>query len=151
MIRLHPTEESELTHIASLEQRDDIRQFIASDTLEKHHIKFSSDNITYLTIKDDTDFAGYMILVYEAETDSVECARLVVSKQGQGIGQQALELMEAYCKTTFQVKRIWLDVFDFNERGYHIYSKLGYQQFDTGSYQGKTLLYLEKFISEGQT
>lgn len=151
MIRLRSSDESELTHIFNLEQQEGVREYIAPDTLEKHYINFAKSNITYLTIEADKEFAGYMILIYEPDTMSVECTRFVVSKQGKGIGQQALQLVEDYCKATFQVKRIWLDVFDFNDRGYHIYTKLGYQQFDTGSWQGKTLLYLEKFISEGQT
>ena len=56
--------------------------------------------------------------------------------------------MEDYCRSRFNSRRIWLDVFAFNARGIHVYNKLGYQQFKSGEYESKTLLYMEKLLEE---
>jgi RimJ/RimL family protein N-acetyltransferase len=41
-------------------------------------------------------------------------------------------------------RRIWLDVFEHNARGRHVYEKLGYRRFDSGELDGKPLLLYEK-------
>ena len=47
--------------------------------------------------------------------------------------------MEDYCRRVFNVPRIWLDVYDDNEVGKHIYQKLGYSQFQSEILSGRTL------------
>ncbi len=146
MIHLRKTQDSELTKIVELEQHPDVRDYVTPTSLETHQIDFADDAVTYLTIEYEGEFAGFIILVNHHESESVECMRIAVGLRGKGIGQQALTRMETYCKETFNPKRIWLDVFALNSRGIHVYTKLGFQQFNTGSYQGKELLYLEKMI-----
>jgi len=146
MINLRKTHDSELPKIVDLEQHPDVRDYVSASPLEKHQNVFADDRVTYLTIDYQGQFAGFIILVNHPDSNSVECMRVAVGLREQGIGQQALTLMEDYCKATFDPKRIWLDVFAINKRGIHIYTKLGYKQFNTGSYQGKELLYLEKIL-----
>ncbi|MFV7759751.1 hypothetical protein ACNPKZ_04255 [Shewanella algae] len=42
--------------------------------------------------------------------------------------------------------RIWLDVFDINQVGRHIYQKLGYCEFDATEVNGKRLLFMQKWL-----
>lgn len=146
MITLKQTVESELEQIVELEQQADVRDYIAPNTLDDHRSRMAEENTIYLTIHNEGEFAGFMILIHHPNTDSMECRRIAVIRRGKGIGQQALHLMEAYSQENFNVKRIRLDVFEFNERGKHVYTKLGYQQFKTGTYRDKTLLYMEKYL-----
>lgn len=146
MIHLKETHDSELSKIVELEQHPDVRDYVTPTTREEHEKDFADDDVTYLTIEHEGQFAGFIILVNHPESESVECVRIAVGLRGKGIGQEALSLMETYCKETFNPKRIWLDVYAHNQRGLHVYTKLEYQQFNTGSYQGKELLYLEKVL-----
>ena len=90
------------------------------------------------------DLLGFLILSVDTDSKSIEFRRIVVASKGRGTGQSAIKKMEHYCKHNFNCDRIWLDVFEFNERGQHIYKKMGYKQFKSGEYNGKTLLYFEK-------
>ena len=148
MIRLRQTIESELPQIVQLERQPDIREYVTPHSIEEHRTDFVDDEVTYLTIENEGEFGGFIILVHPSNNDSIECLRLVVAVRGKGFGQKALQLLEDYGKTEFNAKRIWLDVFAFNTRGIHVYTKLGYQQFGTGRYEGKALLYMEKYLEE---
>lgn len=146
MVVLRKTLATELEQIVALEQQEGIRDYITPHSLGEHQTDFDHDDVTYLTIAQEDQFVGFIILVHHPEDQSIECLRIAIDSRGQGIGQQALTLMEAYCTSQFAIKRIWLDVFEHNARGIHVYTKLGYQQFDTGEYEGKKLLYMEKFL-----
>ena len=54
--------------------------------------------------------------------------------------------MESYCKTEFNVKRIWLDVYEDNEIGMHIYEKMGYERFKEKLVEGRKLYFYEKAL-----
>ena len=54
--------------------------------------------------------------------------------------------MEKFCTEELNAKRIWLDVFEHNKRGLHVYQKLGYSKFKEKQYEGKNLLFYEKSI-----
>jgi len=54
--------------------------------------------------------------------------------------------MEQYCAAILKANRIWLDVFETNNRGQHIYQKLGYKVYRSDQVKGISLLYMEKSI-----
>ena len=60
------------------------------------------------------------------------------------VGQAAIIEMEGYCRHTLNVKRIWLDVFEDNEVGIHIYEKMGYTRFKQQRLDGRQLYFYEK-------
>lgn len=112
--------------------------FLIRYSLEKHLQSFHDPRNVYLTILDDEgEVAGYFLLVQEDAAGSVECRRICVDEGQRGIGQAAIRLMEAFCTEELNATRIWLDVFDHNPRGKHIYRKLGYTPFHEGMYAGK--------------
>lgn len=146
MIKLRKTPESELDKVIQLEAQADVNEYITPHTLEEHLTDFHDEEVTYLTIEQEGQFIGFIILVDHPEDESVECLRIALAIRGQGIGQTALKLIEEYSKTVFHAKRIWLDVFEYNARAIHVYQKLGYRRFDSAEYKGKKLLYLEKML-----
>lgn len=143
MIELRKSLEAEIPRFIEMERSDEASKFIIPHTLEKHLSEINKEDVLYLSIYKDNMLQGFFILSCGTSQD-VEFRRVVVSSKGGGIGQESIKLMEEYCKDNLGARRIWLDVFAFNERGQHIYKKLGYQQFGTKVHEGKQLLLFEK-------
>ena len=98
-----------------------------------------------IRIMEKGQFAGFIILALDPDGKSVEFRRIVVSAKGRGVGQTAISEMEKFCKSELRRERVWLDVFEYNRRGRHIYEKLGYRQYGSIAHEsGKLLLLYEK-------
>ena len=123
---------------------DGTSDFIIPYSVEHHRAEMHKPNVVYLSIVSEDTLLGFIILVAEDDSESVEFRRIVVASKDNGIGQSAISEMERYCVDALKCNRIWLDVFEINKRGQHIYNKLGYGQFKTGEYNGKVLLYFNK-------
>ena len=144
MIELKPFETEDIPAIMSMETASDTSDYIIEYDDTKHHDNLANSAIVYLKICRDGKIAGFFILALEDNNHSVEFRRIVVGDKGKGTGQQAIALMEDYCARQLNRKRIWLDVFAHNQRGRHIYEKLGYQEFDRYELNGSVLILLEK-------
>ncbi len=119
-------------------------QFISGWDSQRHLAEFEKEEVVYLSIISQGELAGFIILAVESEEDSIEFRRIVVSKEKRGIGQAAIEAMEQYCLANLKRTKIWLDVFESNERGKHIYKKLGYRFFKSEPFEGKQLHFYKK-------
>lgn len=146
MVELEPANPAQMPLFSSLEQDPDTAPYILPTTLEQHRQDFAREDIVYLSIYEDGDLGGYMILALDPDGVSVEFRRIVVAHKNRGTGQQAIPAMEAYCRDRLRRSRVWLDVYDFNQRGRHLYARLGYRLFDQQAFQGKLLLLYEKFL-----
>jgi len=146
MIELLPANPGQLPLFSRMEQDPDTAPYILPTTLEQHRQAFAREDIIYLSIYDDGDLNGYFILALDPDGTSVEFRRIVVVHKSRGTGRQAIPAMEAYCRDCLRRNRVWLDVYDFNQRGRHVYSRLGYQLFDQQALQGKLLLFYEKYL-----
>lgn len=147
MIELRATRIVELQLFFAMEQDADTHSYILPYSLQQHRQEFEREDIVYLSIYALDELAGFFILKLDSDHSSVEFRRVVIANKGQGIGQSAIRAMEDYCRYQLQRHRIWLDVFEFNQRGQHIYEKLGYRLFDSGDLDGKKLLFYQKNIS----
>jgi RimJ/RimL family protein N-acetyltransferase len=148
MVQVKEALHEDLPSFVAMEQATDTMEFIIPYRLEDHAQKFADPALVYLRILDDGVLVGFFILAMDADGRSVEFRRVVVSTKGKGIGQQAIKLMEDYCRTALGRSRMWLDVFAHNARGRHIYEKLGYRHFAESTHRGKTLLLYEKPLQE---
>lgn len=146
-ITVGPASPDDARWIAALEQREDTKRFIGTYSVAEHARNLLDRSMVYLRILDDGEIAGFFILVLDPDGTSVEFLRVVVAPERRGIGQPAVRAMERYCRVELGRQRIWLDVFEHNERGRHIYQKLGYQQFGRGSYQGQPLLLYQRTLT----
>ncbi len=135
---------NEIPLFMEMEQNTEAKGYVTVDPLSVHQEHFHSAEFVYLTILDDDDIAGFCILALDPDEVSIEFRRIVVGKKDRGIGQAAIEAMEDYCKATIQRNRIWLDVYEDNDRGRHIYEKLDYVQFNQSEQNGRTLLFYNK-------
>ena len=89
---------------------------------------------------------GYFVLVLEPESQSLEFRRISIDQSSRGVGQTAINEMERFCGDNFSVQRIWLDVYQDNVIGRHVYEKLGYKQFNEELREGRKLLFYEKTL-----
>jgi RimJ/RimL family protein N-acetyltransferase len=144
MIEIHQASFEQLGDFVEMERDNDTAKYILPTSSQQHQANFAQADTIYLSIMQREELVGYFILAPEPDSDSVEFRRVVIAHKGRGIGQQAIPEMEKFCARTLNCKRIWLDVYDFNSRGIHLYEKLGYRRFDQGDFEGKHLFFYEK-------
>ena len=143
-VQIERAQRKDLSLFERMEQDPDTRDFIIPYSREDHVEKFANPNIVYLRLLFNEELVGFFILGLDLDDVSVEFRRIVVATKGKGIGQMAIPEMEDFCRCELNRKRIWLDVFAHNDRGRHIYEKLGYCQFGSSAFDGKPLLLYEK-------
>jgi len=147
MIKLRESQYSELPIFCEFERQSHARHFVDATPLLTHQNNFIDENIIYLSIDNAAgELAGYFILVNEAQQDSVEFRRILIDAKHTGIGQAAILEMENYCKHTLNACRIWLDVYDDNDKGKHIYEKMGYKRFKTRTHNDRQLHLYDKIL-----
>ncbi len=136
---------SELEIFDQIDRQAHARKFITQIGIKAHHDLFDEPNITYLSIENsEGELSGYFVLVLESGNQSLEFRRISIDQSKRGVGQVAIKEMESYSQKVFGVKRIWLDAFEDNAIGRHIYEKLGYKQFKEAQRNGRKLLFYEK-------
>jgi len=147
MIKLRKSKEVELRKITEMEHQPHAKAFINGSNLSTHQKGFNDQNIIYLSIiNNDGELAGYFILALDTARREVELRRILVDQDQRGIGQIAIGQMETYCREELEFKKIWLDVYEDNVKGRHIYEKLGYKFFKEGNFNGRKLLYYQKAL-----
>ncbi len=147
MIFLRRTDRGELVAILAMADQAHVKNFVNVSSLEDHQDNYADPNTIYLSIENTAaELVGYFILVVEHETNTVEFGRIVIDENSLGIGQQAIRLMEKYCRSNLNTRRIWLDVYEDNARAIHVYEKQGYRRFERRKYQGRVLFYYEKLL-----
>ncbi|KLV05243.1 histone acetyltransferase [Photobacterium aquae] len=130
-----------------MERTEEAIGFVIPYSLKKHRELIESDEVIYLSIFYDDKLSGFMIL-HQENDQVVEFRRIVISATGYGLGQLAIKAMEQYCFQYLDCSRVWLDVFESNLRGLHIYKKLGYKIFQNTRHNGVQLLMMEKKRSQ---
>ena len=137
----------ELAYFSKLEKQPHAKQFINVTALQEHQVNYSDPLFRYLSIElEGGVVAGYFILVLEPNEDSVEFRRVIVDSKHRGIGQVAIARMEEFSETQLNASQIWLDVYEDNAIGKHIYEKLGYLRFNSEHRGARTLHYYEKYL-----
>lgn len=128
-----------------MEQEAATARYIIPYTLERHEAEFLKVNLIYRSIyRCDHELVGFLILVLDDDGISLEFRRIVIREKGKGFGKRAVALIDAIATNELSRPHIWLDVFDFNDRGRHIYSQHGYNFVSQTECNGKTLYLYEK-------
>ena len=144
-LRLSTKEELEI--FDEMDRQNHAVNFVTQTGIEVHQKYYDDPDITYLSIVSSRgELSGYFVLVSEPDTASVEFRRILIDQDKRGLGQTAIVEMENYCRREFGVNRIWLDVYEDNAIGRHVYEKLGYQQFKEEPEAGRKLLFYEKAL-----
>lgn len=143
MIELRDTTIDELARIAAME-RSGADGFVIPCTLERHRREFARKGVVYKSLYRRDEFIGFVILVLEADGTTVEFRRIVVSEPGRGYGSIALNLVHDLSRSQLSRTRVWLDVFEENDRARHVYEKSGYLPFGRSEYDGRSLIQYER-------
>jgi len=141
------SKEDEIETIHKMERSEDTETFVIPYSLEKHREEFAKEDIRYKSIYDSKgSLIGFMILVLDPDDRSLEFRRIVISERGKGYGKRAVKLVDRISKEELDRSRLWLDVFDYNERGRHIYESNGYTAVGTSQFEGEKLCVYEKTV-----
>ena len=147
MVTLRPARYSELEKFCEMDLQSHARRFVTGGSLEIHQRDFHCDDTHYLSIVDVHDvLVGYFLLVVESDGETINFHRIVVDQDARGIGQQAITEMLRFCRQQLGATKVWLDVFDDNPRGIHIYEKLGFERFKSELFQGRSLHFYRKTL-----
>lgn len=142
-IFIRDTKREELPRICEMEQGE-ARNFIIPYSLERHHAEFAKPGISYKSIFHGDELIGFLILAVDSDARSVEFRRIVVSEPSRGYGKKVLHMIDEICRREFRRTRVWLDVFETNERARRLYEQCGYRRFGKSEHEGRALLLYEK-------
>ena len=128
MISISPKVESDLGRIMELEIAND--RYVGNYTLEKHKQLLQDPNCRHLTIKRlaDQQVVGLILLFGLNDPNRVlEFRRVAIGEKGQGYGREAVRYIKKICFEELGFHRLWLDVFDDNERAIRLYESEGFK------------------------
>ena len=128
-IKIVPTAIKDLENVIAAERHVDNCNYIYQWTQEQHESALNDNNQRhYVIIDENNDFCGYIILDDVADASrSINFRRFVVTKKGQGIGKQAIDIIKRMVFTELKAHRLWLDVFTDNIPAYELYKKSGFR------------------------
>lgn len=129
-IRLMKTRLEDIAEIVRLENENKNKSFIFPYTSEQHKDTIDDENMAHLTVWDKLSekIIGFIILCgIKNPNKSLEFRRIVISEKGRGIGRQCIRLIKEYCFTTLGFHKLWLDVFQDNERASNLYKSEGFR------------------------
>jgi len=115
---LLPANDTHIPFCVRLEQRPDFRALINSWTPEVHYQALHDPDVRYLIVAAaDNAPNGFVILRgMTSDSGSIELKRIAVAEPGRGTGRRALEAVIAKVFGELAAHRLWLDVFDYNDR-----------------------------------
>lgn len=146
-MKLRQSLPAELPVFANMEIQAHAKMFVNQLSIPEHRAEFESAEVVYLTVVANPDIvAGFFVLSIDDDHESVEFRRLVIDQRHRGIGQKAIRQMEDYCRVTLKRSRVWLDVYEDNAIGIHVYEKLGYLYERTGQFNERSIRFYSKRV-----
>ena len=127
-IRIELTKPDYLSTIIEIEK--DNSNYIGQYDFSEHIAVIKSDNEQHLSIFDKSNnlLIGHVILSgLKNKNDSIEFRRIVVSRKEKGFGKESIKLIKEYCFQELRAHRIWLDVFENNDRAIGLYKSQGFK------------------------
>lgn len=127
---LRQASEDDLDWIVSLEQREDYAPYICRWSREVHARNLPDADMLYLLAVDPRgQKVAFVILAgLRSAARSVELVRIVVNRPGTGVGKPLLRCVINLAFNDLNANRLWLDVFDDNDRARHVYQSVGFKE-----------------------
>ena len=121
---------SNIETICNIENDLNNKVFITPYDKDRHQQVIDSKDEEHLTVWDKAtgNIIGFIILAgLENQNLSLEFRRIIIQSKGKGFGRLCLQLTKEYCFMKLKFHRLWLDVFDDNERAINLYKSEGFQ------------------------
>lgn len=135
---LRPMTEADLDWVVAQEGRPEFDGLVLRWPRERHVAALSDPDMRCFVIgaaadpdRDQAaqDHLGYVIMAgARNDSGSVELIRIAVIQPGRGIGTQAIEAVKAFAFRDLRSNRLWLDVFDDNDRARRAYLRAGFTE-----------------------
>ncbi len=131
-VSARPTRQSDLDWVVALESRPENARFVLQWPRDRHRAALADRSIAHWVVCEHDEPVGYMILAQvRIGAASVELVRLVIGPKGRGLGRAALEIARRFVFERLGAHRLWLDVFENNERARRLYRAAGFQEEGT--------------------
>ena len=129
-IGLRDTDPADLDLICAMENEQENVRFIIPYNRERHQEVIDSREEEHVSVwnKETRELTGFLILAGIGNSNlSLEFRRMVIQNKGRGYGRQCLQLIKEYCFNAIHFHRLWLDVFEDNDRAIRLYQSEGFQ------------------------
>ena len=127
-MKLKYTSKFDLTKILEIERNFENTEFISPYNEERHLKVIQDKDEEHLSVfNENSELIGFVILAgLNNESKSIEFKRIIIAEKNKGYGIQTINLIKKKCFQEYNCNRLWLDVFDFNQKAIYIYEKLGF-------------------------
>ena len=129
-MKLRTANLNDIDFIQSLEAREEFGTLILRWSRDEHTQNLHSLDKRYLMIENNLGAKiGYVILSgIQSFNQSIELTRIVIAEPERGYGRSALKLVIKQVFEEYKSHRLWLDVFDYNQRARHVYQLVGFKE-----------------------
>ncbi|BEP29513.1 GNAT family N-acetyltransferase [Helicovermis profundi] len=119
--------ETDIEYIMDLENQDENKGFVYNESFETHLKQIKSENELLFIVEEakSKDKVGFILSVVDELSDVFELRRIVIEKKSLGYGTEVIKGLMKYAFNNGETNRFWLDAFSNNDKGIHIYEKLG--------------------------
>jgi len=104
-------------------------RFVHQYPRDKHMTLLKDKDCLHLSIKrlDNDRLVGHMIVFGLCNHNKVlEFRRITINEKGLGFGREAVKLLKQFCFEKLLFHRLWLDVYDDNEKAVKLYESEGF-------------------------
>jgi RimJ/RimL family protein N-acetyltransferase len=130
LVRARRTTETDLAFVLAAESHPENAPWVKQWTRTEHAWAVSDPTMAHWVLESRGTGAavGFVILAgLSKETPEVELKRLVVLEKGRGFGRAAVGLVKRYAFEELGAARLWLDVYEHNERARALYHAQGFR------------------------
>ncbi len=128
VVRLRPTLESDLEFVLGLEADPDTAPFIHAWPIEEHLEAIAEPDVAHWIVEDvERGVPVGFVILRGLGTDVIEFRRIAIAEKGKGYGTHTVRLVKESAFGEMGARRLWLDVYDFNQRARSIYEAEGFE------------------------
>jgi diamine N-acetyltransferase len=126
-----PTTPADLEFVVATERADDNAAFVLNWSQQQHLSALDDGTIAHWILEGqgvNRRPVGFVILAgVDPPGGSVEFKRIVVREKGVGFGREAVQLVKREVFERYRAHRLWLDVFEHNQRAKALYVSEGFK------------------------
>jgi RimJ/RimL family protein N-acetyltransferase len=126
-IKLTNTISSDIDMIIEFEKSNN--RFVHQYSKEKHLALLKDEDCLHLSIRriDNNKLVGH-ILIFGLlnQNKALEFRRIAINEKKLGFGREAIQLLKHFCFEKIKFHRLWLDVYEDNDRAIKLYESEGF-------------------------